>query len=59
MCRVGFLLGKLAGKYIICIMLVLVGGSFFIRGVLVGRIESEGKMPVLIERLLIGVAFLL
>lgn len=59
MCRVGFLLGKLAGKCIICIMLVLAGGNFFIRGVLVGRIESEGKMLVLIERLLIGVAFLL
>lgn len=59
MCRVGFPPGKLVGKCIICIMLVLVGGNFFIGGVLVGRIGSEGRMLVPIERLLIGVVFLL
>lgn len=59
MCRVGFLLGRLAGKCIICIMLVLVVGSFFIGGALVDRIGSGGRMLVLIERLLIGVVFLL
>lgn len=59
MCRVGFPPGKLVGRCIIRIVLVLVGGNFFIGGVLVGRIGSEGRMLGLIERLLIGVAFLL
>lgn len=59
MCRVGFLLGKLAGKYIICRVLVLVGGNFFIGGALVGRIENEGMMLGFIGKLWIEVAFLL
>lgn len=59
MCGAGFPPGRLVGKCIIYIMLVLVGGNFFIGGVLVDRIGSEGRMLALIERLLIGVAFLL
>lgn len=59
MCRVGFLPGRLVGKCITHIVLMLVGENFFIEGVLVDRIGSEGRMLVLIEKLLIGVAFLL
>lgn len=40
-------------------MLVLMGESFFIKGVLVGRIESEGRMPGFIGKLLREVEFLL
>lgn len=59
MCRVGFLPGRLVGKCIIHIVLMLVGENFFIEGVLADRIGSEGRMLVLIEKLLIGVASLL
>lgn len=59
MCRVGFPLGKLARRCIICIVLVLAGGSFFTGGVLVGHIGSGGRMLVLIGRLLIEIVFLL
>lgn len=59
MCRVGFPLEKLGEKYIICIMLVLGGGNFFIGGALVGRIESEDRMLGFIGKLLIIVVFLL
>lgn len=59
MCRVEFLLGKLAGKCIICRVLVLGGGSFFIGGALIGRIENEGMMLGFIGKLWIEVAFLL
>lgn len=54
-----FLLGKLAGKCIICRMLVLVGGNFFIGGALVGHIENGGRMLGFIGKLWIEVVFLL
>lgn len=59
MCRVEFLLGKLVGKCIICRMLVLVGGNFFIGGALVGHIENGGRMLGFIGKLWIEVVFLL
>lgn len=59
MCRVEFLLGRLGEKYIMCIMLVLGGESFFIGGALVGRIGSGDRRLEFIGILLIVVEFLL
>lgn len=59
MYKVESLLEKLVWKCIICRTLVLVGENFFIKGVLVGRIGSEGRMLEFIGKLLKEVGFLL
>lgn len=59
MCRVGFLLGRLEEKYIMCRVLVLGGESFFIGGALVGRIGNVDRRLGFIGILLIVVEFLL
>lgn len=59
MCRVEYPLGKLEWRCVICIGLVLVGGSFFIRDVLVDHIGIGGRMLGFIGMLLIEIVFLL
>lgn len=46
----GYLLWRLGLRRVICIGLGLVGGSFFIRGVLTGRIGIGGRRLGLIEK---------
>lgn len=59
MYRVGCSLGRLVWRYVICIVLVLVGENFFIEDALVGHIEIEDRMLGFIEMLLIEIMFLL
>lgn len=59
MCRVGCLLERLVLKYVTCIMLMLVGESFFIRDALADHIGIEGRMLGFIRILLIEIGFLL